>query len=118
MSDTMIADMQKSLTGATTAVDRIIAERDGLRAENAKLRSAIERFKATAKGESDDSYLKMCRASERNECKGEIYKLANGKFTVAELDAHRLSARLRGQHTGLIRSIELIQEAIETATTE
>lgn len=71
---------------------------------------------------ADKVYCDMMNNGKRDECLGEDYKIANGLFTKANLEAHRKSSVLYGKHlayheteieiTTLNQTIRELEEAL------
>lgn len=63
------------------------------------------------KRKADHAYVKYSNTCNRDENRGEEFKLANGQYTQKNLNAHRETAELLGKHRAFHEVIKFIREA-------
>lgn len=86
---------------------RLQQERDALQSRL----DAVGRLADSLVGQADDAYVRYIGALNTDECKGQQFKLHNGKFGEAELEAHKKAASLFAKHRELMAAANAIRSA-------
>ena len=68
--------------------------------------------------ESDAAYCQSLRQFETTECLGWERKVSDGKFGIAEHNAHRKANELMGRHQGLARAASILRAHLSALTPE
>lgn len=73
---------------------------------------AVGRLADSLVGQADDAYVRYIGALNTDECKGQQFKLHNGKFGEAELEAHKKAASLFAKHRELMAAANELRAAL------